>query len=117
MPLILEKQNNNEIPKQRRNIMVSAIVIPIIIVSILGLVGYLVYRTVVYDFLCKRSVDQMLQKYRISKSSSEIITEYHKTKGEEISEKEIKKLEKHYRQNEPEQFLAMYDVIRKNLED
>ena len=96
--------------------MVSAIVIPIIIVSILGIAGYLVYRVVVYDFLCKRSVDQMLQKYKIRKSPSEIIAEYHKSKDEEISEKEIQNLEKHYRQNEPEQFLAMYDVIRKNLE-
>lgn len=92
--------------------MVSAIVIPIIVVSILGLVGYLVYRLVVYDFLCKRSVEQMLRKYKISKTPSQIITEYHKRKGEEISEKEIQALEKHYRQNEPEQFLAMYDSIR-----
>ncbi len=94
--------------------MVSVIVIPIIIVSILGLAGYLVYRLALYDYLCKRSVDQMLFKYKISKTPYQIITEYHKTKGKDISEKEIRNLEKHYRQNEPEQFLAMYDTIRDN---
>ncbi len=94
--------------------MVSAIVIPVIVVSILGLVGYLVYRFAVYDFLCKRSVEQMLRKYKISKSPFQIIAEYHKQKGENISEEEIQVLEKHYRQNEPEQFLAMYDSIRDN---
>lgn len=94
--------------------MVSAIIIPVIVVSILGLTGYLVYRFVVYDFLCKRSVEQMLRKYKISKSPSQIIAEYHKQRGENISEEEVHTLEKHYRQNEPDQFLVMYDSIRGN---
>lgn len=94
--------------------MVSVIVIPIVIVSILGLGGYLVYRLVIYDFLCKRSVDQMLRKYKITKTPSQIITEYHIHRNEKISEKEIQNLEKYYRQHEPEQFLAMYDSIRDN---
>jgi len=93
---------------------VSVIIIPIIIVSIIGLAGYLVYRFALYDYLCKRSVDQMLFRYNISKTPHQIITEYHKNKGEDISEKEIRNLERHYRQNEPEQFLAMYDTIRDN---
>lgn len=97
--------------------MVSVIVIPIIIVSILGLIGYLVYRFALYDYLCKRSVDQMLFKYQISKTPSQIITEYNKNKGKDLSEKEIQYLEKHYRQNEPEQFLAMYDAIRDNFKN
>ncbi len=54
----------------------------------------------------------MLFKYKISKTPYQIITEYYKNKGEDISEKEIRNREKHYRQNEPEQFLAMYDAIR-----
>ena len=92
--------------------MASVIIIPIIIVAIIGLSGYLVYRFVIYDLLCKRSVNQTLQKYNIKKTPSQIIKEYHNSKGEEVSHKEIQNLEKNYRQNEPEQFLAMYDAVR-----
>ena len=92
--------------------MASIIIIPIIIVAIIGLSGYLVYRFVIYDLLCKRSVNQTLQKYNIKKTPSQIIKEYYNNKGEEISHKEIQSLEKNYRQNEPEQFLAMYDAVR-----
>ncbi|MDH3766225.1 MAG: hypothetical protein OER82_10525 [Nitrosopumilus sp.] len=92
--------------------MASIIIIPIIIVAIVGLSGYLVYRFVIYDLLCKRSVNQTLQKYNIKKTPSQIIKEYYNNKGEEISHKEIQNLEKNYRRNEPEQFLAMYDAVR-----
>ncbi|MDH5462696.1 MAG: hypothetical protein OEY17_06925 [Nitrosopumilus sp.] len=92
--------------------MASVLIIPIIFVAILGLSGYLVYRFFVFDFICKRSVAQSLKKYRIRKTPSQIIKEYYITKGEQISEKEIQNLEKNYRQNEPEQFLVMYDAIR-----
>ena len=94
--------------------MVSVIVIPIIIVAIVGFSGYLVYRFFIYDLLCKRSVSQTLRKYKIKKTPFQIIKEYHHNKGEKITEKEIHDLEKNYRQNEPEQFLAMYDAIRDN---
>ena len=97
--------------------MVSVIIIPIFIVVIVGLSGYLVYRYVMFDLLCKRSVNQTLQKYNIRKTPSEIIKEYYKNKGEEISHKEIQNIEKNYRQKEPEQFLTMYDAIRENLKD
>ena len=92
--------------------MASIIIIPIIIVAIVGLSGYLVYRFLIYDIFCKRSVNQSLQKYNIKKTPSQIIKEYYENKGEEITPKEIQNLEKNYRQNEPEQFLAMYDAIR-----
>jgi len=92
--------------------MASIIIIPIIIVAIVGLSGYLVYRFVIYDLLCKRSVNQTLQKYNIKKTPSQIIKEYYNNKGEEISHKEIQNLEKNYSRNEPEQFLAMYDAVR-----
>lgn len=92
--------------------MASPLIIPIIIVAIVGLTGYLVYRFVIFDFICKRAVNQKLQKYNIEKTPSQIITEYYKSKGEEISNKEVRRIEKRYRQNEPEQFLAMYDSIR-----
>lgn len=62
--------------------------------------------------MCKRSVSQSLQKYKIQKTPSQIIKEYYNTIGEQISEKEIHNLEKNYRQNEPDQFLVMYDAIR-----
>ncbi len=94
--------------------MASPIVIPIIIVAIIGLSGYLIHRFFIYDLLCKRSVRQTLQKYNIKKTPSQIIKEYYNNKGEDISHEEIQNLEKNYRQNEPEQFLAMYDAIREN---
>ena len=94
--------------------MVSIFIIPLLIVVVSGLTGYLIYRFVIYDLYCKRSVNQSLQKYNIKKTPSEIIKEYYSNKGEEISEQEIKSLEKNYRQNEPDQFLAMYDAIRDN---
>ena len=92
--------------------MVTAIIIPIVVVAIVGLGGYLVYRFLIYDIVCNRSVNETLRKYNIKKTQSQIIREYHESKGETISEKEISHLEKHYRQHEPEQFLAMYDAIR-----
>ena len=97
--------------------MVSVIIIPIFIVVIVGLSGYLVYRYIMFDLLCKRSVNQTLQKYNIKKTPSEIIKEYYNYKGEEISHKEIQNIEKNYRQKEPEQFLTMYDAIRENNKD
>ncbi len=92
--------------------MVSIFIIPLLIVIVSGLTGYLVYRFVIYDLYCKRSVNQSLQKYNIKKTPAEIIKEYYASKGEQISHQEIKNLEKNYRQNEPDQFLAMYDTIR-----
>ncbi|KAF6242892.1 hypothetical protein C6988_06900 [Nitrosopumilus sp. b1] len=94
--------------------MASVLVIPIIVVAIIGLSGYLIYRLALYDLICKRSVNQTLRKYNIKKTPSEIIKEYYHNKGEQISHQEIQDMEKRYRQNEPEQFLAMYDSIREN---
>ena len=93
--------------------MVTAIIIPIVVVAIVGLAGYAIYRFVIYDFICNKNVNETLRKYNIKKTQSQIIKEYHQSKGETISEKEVSQLEKHYRQHEPEQFLAMYDAIRK----
>lgn len=92
--------------------MASIIIIPILIVIIIGLSSYLVYKFLLHDIFAKRSVNQTLQKYNIKKTPSEIIKEYYENKGEQISHQEIQNLEKNYRQNEPEQFLAMYDAIR-----
>ncbi len=94
--------------------MVTAIIIPIFIVAIVGLTGYLVYRYVMYDLLCKRSVKQTLRKYNIKKTPAQIIKEYYDDKGEEITQKDIQNMEKNYRQKEPEQFLSMYDAVRDN---
>jgi len=97
--------------------MAAIIIIPILVVAIIGLSGYLAYRFVVYDLYCKRSVNQSLRKYNIKKTPSQIIKEYYENKGEQISHQEIQNLEKNYRQNEPEQFLAMYDAIRDHQKD
>ncbi len=88
------------------------IVIPLAIVAVVGITGYLIYRFGLYDYLCNRSVNDTLRKYNIKKTQFQIIKEYHEVKGEKISDKEISQLEKHYRQHEPEEFLAMYDATR-----
>jgi hypothetical protein len=92
--------------------MVVALIIPILVVAIVGIGGYVIYRFVIYDYLCNKSVNETFRKYNIKKTQSQIIKEYHESKGETISEKEVSHLEKHYRQKEPEQFLAMYDAVR-----
>ena len=92
--------------------MVVFIIIPLTIVAIAGTVGYLVYRFLIKDFLCNRSVNATLREFNIKKTQFQIIKEYHAFKGKEISEKEIIQLQKRYRQHEPDQFLAMYDSIR-----
>jgi len=97
--------------------MVAIIIIPILVVAIIGLSGYLAYRFLIYDLYCKRSVNRSLQKYNIKKTPYQIIKEYYENKGESISHQEIQNLEKNYRQNEPEQFLAMYDAIRDYQKD
>ena len=97
--------------------MASVIVIPIVVVAIVGLSGYLIYKFMIYDMMCKRSVNQNLKKYNIQESPSQIIREYHRSKGETLSNQQVQEMEKNYRQNEPEQFLAMYDFIRDNLKD
>jgi len=92
--------------------MPAAILIPLGIVAVIGVSGYMIYRFVFYDYMCNRSVNQTLLRYNIKKTQSQIIREYHEFKGEKLTEKEILELEKRYRQHEPEQFLAMYDAIR-----
>ena len=78
----------------------------------IGILGYLTYRLVIFDYLCDRSVNATLRKYDIKKTQSQIIKEYYENKGELVSEKIISQLTKQYRQKEPEQFLTMYDSIR-----
>ncbi len=97
--------------------MASILVIPILIVVVVGLLSYFIHKFLLRDMLAKRSVNQTLQKYNIKKTPSEIIREYYDSKGEQLSHKEIQNLEKNYRQNEPDQFLAMYDAIRDNTKN
>ena len=92
--------------------MAFAIIIPITIVGILGLAGYLIYRFVIYDFMSNKSVNNTLRQYNIDKSQYEIVKEYYDNKGEPITKEEVNRLVRFYRQKEPEQFLAMYDSIR-----
>ncbi len=92
--------------------MVIGYIIPITLVAILGISGYLVYRFLLNDYLCNRSVNATLREYNIKKTQYQIIKEYHASKVNEISDKEISFLQKRYRQREPDQFLSMYDSIR-----
>ena len=92
--------------------MVIGYIIPITLVAILGISGYMVYRFLLHDFLCNRSVNATLREFHIKKTQYQIIKEYHASKGKEISDKEILFLQKRYRQREPDQFLSMYDSMR-----
>lgn len=92
--------------------MATALIIPVLLVAVLGIVGYLVYRYAVYDAICKSSVRRTLKRYDIRKTPSQIIREFHEKKGEQISDAEVGRLEKLYRQTDPDQFLAMYDSTR-----
>ena len=94
--------------------MAAIIIVPILVVTVIALSSYLVYALLLRDFFSKRSINQTLEKYNIEKTPSQIIKEYYENKGESLSHQAIQKLEKNYRQNEPEQFLAMYDAIRDN---
>ena len=94
--------------------MAPVIIIPILVVTVIALSSYLVYKLFLQSLLSKRSLTQTLEKYNIDKTPSQIIKEYYENKGESLSNHEIQKLEKNYRKNEPEQFLAMYDAIRDN---
>jgi ABC-type bacteriocin/lantibiotic exporter with double-glycine peptidase domain len=94
--------------------MAAVIIIPILIVVLIAASSYIVYALLLRDFLSKRSIKQTLEKYNIKKSPFEIIKEYYLIKNESLSDQEIKKIEKNYRRNEPEQFLTMYDAIRDN---
>jgi aminoglycoside N3'-acetyltransferase len=92
--------------------MVAVIIIPLIVTSTIGIIGYLTYKIVIFDYLCNRSVNTTLKKYDIKKTQFQIIKEYYENKGEPVTEKVIDQLAKQYRQKEPEQFLAMYDSLR-----
>ncbi len=92
--------------------MVIGYIIPITLVAILGLSGYLVYRFLLHDYCCNRAVNATLREFNIKKTQYQIIKEYHESKGKEISEKDILFLQKRYRQREPDQFLSMYDSMR-----
>ena len=94
--------------------MAAVIIIPILIVTLIAASSYIVYALLLRDFLSKRSINKTLEKYNIKKSPFEIIKEYYEMKNESLSDQEIKKIEKKYRRNEPEQFLTMYDAIRDN---
>jgi len=96
--------------------MVLFLLIPILLVAIVGIVGYLLYRFVIHDYMCNRSVNATLKEFNIKKTQYQIIKEYHAFKGKEISEKEISFLQKRYRQREPDQFLSMYDSMRDKSE-
>jgi len=92
--------------------MVYAWIIPISIVAILGISGYLVYRFLIFDILANSAINNTLKKYNIKKTQFEIIKEFHANKGENLTDAEINRMAKQYRRNEPDQFLAMYDTLR-----
>jgi len=62
--------------------MAFAVIIPITIVGILGIVGYLVYRFVIFDYLSNKSVNDTLRRYDIDKSQLVLMqrTKNHKDK-------------------------------------
>ncbi len=98
--------------------MAVALIIPLLLACAAGIGGYLIYRYVVYDAMCKMSVNRILSSYDIRKTPSQIIREFHEIiRGEKISEKQVRMLEKRYRQTDPDQFLEMYDALRERRTD
>ena len=97
--------------------MAAIIIIPILLVVLIAVSSYLVYALLLRDLLSKRSINQTLEEYNIKKTPFQIIKEYYQIKNEPLTDKQIQKIEKKYRQNEPEQFLTMYDAIRDNDND
>lgn len=92
--------------------MSAVILIPLVISATVGILGYLTYRLIIFDYLCDRSVNTTLRKYDIKKTQFQIIKEYYENTGKIVSEKEISQIAKKFRQKEPEQFLTMYDSVR-----
>ncbi|MDC4213604.1 MAG: hypothetical protein MT334_03140, partial [Candidatus Nitrosopumilus limneticus] len=76
--------------------MIAIIIIPILVVALVAIPSYLVYKLFLKDLLSKRSILKTLKKYNIDKTPSQIIREYYENKGESLSHKEIQKLEKNY---------------------
>ena len=97
--------------------MVYAWIIPISIVAILGISGYLVYRYVIFDILANGSINRTLRRYNIKKTQFEIIKEFNENNGEKLSDAEINRLAKRYRREDPDQFLSMYDNLRDKPRD
>lgn len=97
--------------------MASILVIPILLSAAAALAGYLLYRYVLYDMRCRRAVEGTLRRHEIKKTPLQIIQEYHRVRGTDVSEREASRMERHYRQNEPDQFLAMYDAVREAERD
>ncbi len=61
----MNKENNNEIVRKIiKNMVVAIILFPLVIVAILGITGYLIYRLVLYDYFCNRSVNGTLREFR-----------------------------------------------------
>ena len=42
--------------------MIGTIIIPLAIVAVVGISVYLIYRFVLYDYFCKKSVNETLRK-------------------------------------------------------
>ena len=66
---------------------IAYILFPLVIVAIVGITGYLIYRLVLYDYFCNRSVNGTLREFSIKKTQFQIIKEYHANKGEKITKR------------------------------
>ncbi len=61
--------------------MIAAIIIPLFISLTIGLIGYLSYRFIIFDYLCNRTVNLTLKKYDIRKTQYQIIKEFYEKKS------------------------------------
>ena len=75
--------------------MIAIIIIPILVVALVTIPSYLVYKLFLKDLLSKQSILKTLKKYNIDKTPSQIIREYYENKGESLSHKEIEKIKKY----------------------
>ena len=115
MVLCCARPHNSEIQMPTSACMVSVVVIPIVVVAIVGLLGYLVYRYLIADVSSRRAVKGILNQYDIDMTPLQIVHEYYKMRGEPLSEDDAQRVTKEHMRTDPDHFLEMYDELRASM--
>ena len=117
MKNLVTKKNNNEIYNYSIDGMAAAvIIIPILVVTIIALSSYLVYKLLLQNMLSKRSITQTLEKYNIDKTPSQIIKEYYEIKENHCLLKKFRNLKKiiqKMNQNNFQQCMMQLEIVIK----
>ena len=75
-----------------------------------------------YKYFWSRKIDRedvikLLRTKGIGDRPETIVRNYYKTQGQNLEEKEVKKLTRQFEQNNKESFLTMFDVTKKSKQD